>query len=264
MVPQMTLDAPYCDKCNYKKETAERKFPKLVQHNSKTEGGIRTYETEEGKRYPSVTSVISKTSNSFAIKAWQDRIGIEQAKKITAEAAKRGNMIHKCAENYLQINEEDEENEDVWHQRSLIRKKVIYANTFKQMSLNQQIAWTAALPKISENISTIYGIESALYSKKIRTAGSTDLVADYEANLSIIDWKSAIAPKDQMYWDKYFIQAGAYSLMWEELFDMEVKQLVVFNFYDTGSYEINIEKDVLYWQKQFCKRRLKFFEIYGV
>ena len=48
-----------------------------------------------------------------------------------------------------------------------------------------------AIPQIDEKIDNIRGIELGMWSDGLKVAGTTDLVADYEGELAIIDWKTA-------------------------------------------------------------------------
>ena len=67
---------------------------KLVQVNSKAG---RYYETPSGAKYPSVTS-ITKLHNQESIQAWKERVGEEEAGRISRRALARGNKIHSLAE----------------------------------------------------------------------------------------------------------------------------------------------------------------------
>ena len=70
--------------------------------NTTTTG--RTYSTPDGKSYPSVTTVLS-ILNEHIIKAWRERVGEEEANRISGVAANRGTRVHSIVEKYL--NNED-------------------------------------------------------------------------------------------------------------------------------------------------------------
>ena len=71
--------------------------PKLVQLN---ENGTRYYVTPEGNKYPSITTVLSEYSRK-GIMEWRQRIGEDEANKITRQASSRGTRIHTLCEKYL-------------------------------------------------------------------------------------------------------------------------------------------------------------------
>ena len=55
----------------------------------------RTYTTPEGKKYPSVTTVLGASEDSKdGLNAWRQRIGEEEADKITRQAGARGTAVH--------------------------------------------------------------------------------------------------------------------------------------------------------------------------
>ena len=72
----------------------------LFQLKTVTGNGKRFYETPEGDRYPSVTTITGLLSRE-AIQAWRLRVGEEAANKITKAATTRGTKVHKLAELYL-------------------------------------------------------------------------------------------------------------------------------------------------------------------
>ena len=61
------------------------------------EANARYYETPEGKRYPSVTSVVGIRSKSDILE-WRKRVGEEEANRISRRAANRGTKIHSYCE----------------------------------------------------------------------------------------------------------------------------------------------------------------------
>ena len=79
-----------------------KEIPKIKQRNS---GEGRVYEIDGMVSYPSITTVLSKTSDKSSLVAWRKRVGEEQASKVTRAATTRGTSMHKLCENYL-LNEE--------------------------------------------------------------------------------------------------------------------------------------------------------------
>ena len=68
-----------------------------------TDNGQRTYNVE-GKKIPSVTTILSSTKPKEAqdsLQKWRDRVGAEEAKKITQAAALRGTEMHYVIEQYM-------------------------------------------------------------------------------------------------------------------------------------------------------------------
>ncbi len=160
-----------------------------------TEQG-RRYLTPSGDAYPSVTTILSEY-NKKAIQAWRQRVGAEEANKISRVAANRGTKVHSLCENYL-LNKLTELKE-----QSLMPD-------LKQM-------FSSIKPIMDERISTVYALEQALYSDKMKLAGRVDCIAKWNGATSIIDFKTSSKPKKEEWIQNYFMQCTAYALMLEEL-----------------------------------------------
>lgn len=165
--------------------------------------GKRVYETPDGLHYPSVTTITGQMSKD-AIVAWRKRVGDEVANKITKQATTRGTSVHKLCEDYcLNLDMED---------------KVMPTNKEMFMSIKGEL---------DAKVDNIRSVEGFLYSNYLRTAGQVDLVADYNDKLSIIDFKTSKKRKPEAWIQNYFIQAAAYSFMFEERTNIKVPQLVI-------------------------------------
>ena len=57
------------------------------------EDGKRFYQTPEGQKYPSVTTVTGLLTRDH-IRLWRERVGEETANRISTQAAKRGTKMH--------------------------------------------------------------------------------------------------------------------------------------------------------------------------
>jgi len=163
----------------------------------------RKYNCPNGISYPSVTTVLSILSEE-AIQAWRNRVGAEEANKISHRASTRGTSVHAIIEKYL-LNYIDY---DDGYLPNII-------DNFKSV---QRV--------LDERIGTIYGLESPLYSDHLGIAGRVDCVAEFDGVLSIIDFKTSRKLKKKEYIEGYFIQESAYAIMWEERTKMPIVNLV--------------------------------------
>ena len=66
--------------------------------------GKRLYETPDGN-FPSITTVLSSLSKA-SIQEWRNRVGAEEANRISTQASRRGTKTHSIIEDYLQ-NKQD-------------------------------------------------------------------------------------------------------------------------------------------------------------
>lgn len=151
--------------------------------------GKRFYQTPTGKRYPSVTTVLS-TLNKDAIVAWQQSIGVEEAKKVTTQASRRGTAVHAIAENYL-LNKDD-------YAKSHMPANVA---TFNQIKVY-----------LDQYCDVVHAQEYPLFSDDLQTAGRCDLVARIHGIRTIGDFKTAKKAKKEEWIKNYFLQCTTYAL----------------------------------------------------
>jgi len=174
--------------------------PKLQQIN---ENGTRVYATPDGSRYPSVTTILSELGRE-GLDRWRDRIGHEEAARIGARAAARGTKLHMFTEHWLQNDQ----------------------SVFTGVDLIGQHFFEEFKPLLT-SIDNIHCLETKLYSHHLRLAGTVDCIAEYNGQLSVIDFKTASKPKRHDWIHSYFMQTAAYAIMYEELTGIPVPQLVI-------------------------------------
>ena len=170
--------------------------------DAETTDSGRTYSTPDGKSYPSVTTVLS-ILNEHIIQAWRDRVGEEEANRISGKASNRGTRVHSIVEKYLN-------NEDTTKALPHIRQSL---ENLK--------------PVLDDHIGTIFGLEVPLYSNHLGVAGRCDCIAQYNGVPSIIDFKTSRYIKKKEKISNYFAQGAAYAIMWEERTGMVIPNVVV-------------------------------------
>jgi len=83
------------------------------------------------------------------------------------------------------------------------------------------------MPEINKNVGDVYAIEQSLYSNRLRMAGRVDCIAEWNGQLSVIDFKTSTREKDEDKILNYFMQCAAYAEMFEEITGKPINQLVV-------------------------------------
>lgn len=198
------------------------KLPELdFELQSQTTEAGREYVTPIGKSYPSVTTVLSEY-NKKAFFEWRERVGAEEANKIAAKASSRGTKLHTVCENYL-LNEMTD-----------VKLKTMMPDT-KQLFLSLR-------PHIDKHIGDVYCIEQALYSKTLRLAGRVDCIAEWNGQLSVIDFKSSTREKSEDNILNYFMQCTAYAEMFEEITGRPINQVVVAIAVEDGTHQIFVRE----------------------
>ena len=185
-----------------------------------TESG-RLYKVPGGKSYPSITTVLS-SYNKKAIFEWRQRVGDEEANRISRKASGRGTRLHNAVENYL-LNEMSE-----------LKMKSIMPDA---KELFVQIR-----PLLDEHIGTIYGIEQPLFSDRLMVAGRCDCIGEWKGKLAIIDWKTATRTKEKGSIKNYFMQAAGYAEMFHERTGRVIDDLVIAIANDDGTPQVFEEK----------------------
>jgi genome maintenance exonuclease 1 len=96
---------------------------------------------------------------------------------------------------------------------------------------------------IEQYINNIYTLEGSLYSQYLGVAGTVDCIAEFDGELSIIDFKTSKQPKPRDWIDGYFVQCCAYACMLHELTGLSVKKFVIIMTCENGEVEVYEEYD---------------------
>ena len=162
------------------------------------------YQTPSGVIYPSITTMLQKTQTKEkqeSLQNWRDQE--IAADYITQQAAVVGSETHKLIENYLNGEE-----------------------ILENFRLLSEAHFNNLLPFV-EKINDIHGIELRLYSDKMKLAGTSDCIANYDGKLSIIDYKTKRSNQREEWLTDHFIQATSYGVMFKELTGIKVEQIVI-------------------------------------
>jgi len=178
-----------------------REIPKIESQTFPD--GKRYYVTPEGKKLPSVTTVVGAQKKQ-AIMEWRRRVGEEVANKISKQATTRGTNMHSLCEYYL--NNEP-------------KPPGVVMPDAKEMFIS--------IKPFLNKINNIHYQEVGLWSSQLGLAGRVDCIGEYEGRLSVIDFKTSKKAKDRESILDYFWQCTAYALMYEELIGQPIDELVI-------------------------------------
>lgn len=169
----------------------------------------RFYTIPDGQKFKSVTTRISeyleKTGGHDYLHAWREAIGDEEANKQMEFAAVRGSIIHNLCEQYVMNNKFWKRGTMPFHLESFLLLK----------------------KELDNHLTMVYGIEYPLYSTRLKTAGRTDLIGQWDKVPSIIDYKTSKKLKEEKNILGYFIQSACYAIMLNELIGTNIKQVVI-------------------------------------
>jgi hypothetical protein len=202
------------------------------------EGVGRIYTTPEGNRYPSVTTILGKTSDKSWLQEWRDRVGNDEADKILRQAGRRGTAVHNLCEEYLKNNP-----------------------SYKKGHMPANIAsFNYIKPYLDKHVTEVGGLELPLYSDKLRVAGRVDCLCKWDGEWSILDFKTSRREKERDDIHGYFLQASCYSFMTFERIGILPKKIVILMTIDDGQPRV-FEERAKDWIEGFIERRKMVVDI---
>ena len=181
-----------------------KRLHKFKELETETVNGKRHYVLPTGGLYPSITTILG-WFKAKAIKEWREKVGEEEAKKITVKSSRRGTAVHQICEDFLN-NKED----------CLI----------KHMP-NNIVMFKSIRPILEKNIKVVHHQEVPLYSNKLSIAGRVDCICKWNDRPAIVDFKTSRKPKREEWITDYFEQCTAYSLMFEEMTKIHIPDIKI-------------------------------------
>ena len=165
--------------------------------------GKRFYVTPEGNKFVSITSLLGNLSKQSIIE-WRRRVGETEANKISRQASSRGTRVHNICESYVK-------NQD----------------GILDDALPDAVEMFNSIQPFLDRIDNVHVIEGALYSDELGLAGRTDLIAEFDGNLSVIDYKTSRKVKNWEMCHAYFMQGAFYAYAYEELTGTPLNNIVI-------------------------------------
>ena len=185
--------------------------PQNIQElNATTEGNGRFYQTPDKQKYPSVTTVCGFEKAHFFAQWRKDNP--EEARR----TSERGNVLHEAIERYVK-------NEDIGELEK--NEAMLFANMKRNI----------------DRIDNVRAQEVALWSDTLRLAGRVDCVAEFDGKLSIIDFKGSTRRKSPSKITNYFCQATAYAIMWHEMMNEAIEQVVILISCEDGASQVFVK-----------------------
>ena len=196
----------------------------------------RTYYTPDGA-YPSITTVLGKTADNTWLQKWIERVGEEEAARVSKAATDRGTLVHEFAERHFNGEYITDE---------------LLAQTLDVRQMSRDLI------KMTESgVEEIWGQEQVLWSNKYKYAGRTDMVGIWKGKPTIIDFKTSKKKKYIKQITDYFIQCCAYAVAHNEMYGTGIRNMAVLITVDGGEPQI-FEKDAVPYLPLLKNRRIMF------
>lgn len=155
---------------------------------SMRDNGNQYYVNDLGDRLPSVTTILNATKpqeDRDRLANWRQRVGTDEANRISGTASRRGTQTHKQIQRYLQ-------------------------GLDSPCPEASRPYWQSIAP-VLQDIDTVRLIESPVFHYNLSYAGVVDCVASYKGTPCVCEWKTADKPKgsvERLY--EYPLQLTAY------------------------------------------------------
>jgi hypothetical protein len=166
----------------------------------------RVYKTDKNEHLPSVTTILDKTKDKSALKAWAERVGQEEADRIKTDAAFVGTNMHLALE--MVVSHEPLSMAQDWRAMRGYEMAFRLVNTYFQ------------------NLTKIYGSEVSLHFPG-KYAGTTDLIAEYRGKMAVVDFKQSVKQKRHQYITDYYHQLAAYAMAHDKVHGTKIDYGVV-------------------------------------
>jgi genome maintenance exonuclease 1 len=210
----------------------------------KNVNGKRLYETESGA-LPSVTTILDKTKSEEKkqiLNDWKKRVGEEQAQQIVTEAANVGTIMHGILEHWVK-NETHDLGNNFIHQQAKRMAQTVIKNV--ELHLNE-----------------VWGSEVNLYYPGLY-AGTTDLLGVWKGEPTVMDFKQTNKPKKREWIEDYFMQAAAYGMAHNELYDTNIERAAIFMCSRECEWQLfEVDPDEFkFWTEKWAGRVEQFYNL---
>ena len=175
----------------------------LLDLKTENVDGKRHYVTPDGNKYISITTLLSNLSKA-GIQKWRERVGAEEANRISTKASRQGTGVHSICESYIK-------NED----------------GFLDGRMPNEVEMFQSIESLLDCIDDVHCVEGARYSDELKLAGRTDLIAEFDNQLAVIDYKTSRKIKTWEMCHSYFMQGAFYAMAYEERTGIPINNIVI-------------------------------------
>ena len=240
--------------------------------------GLRHYEVTSGDGriigvFPSITTVLGETSDKSGLAKWRERVGPEEADRISNLSMNRGTIMHRLIELYKATKG-----------TSASRLKELKKIASTDEEINQysenvdgtiwlESGWEMFMKfydnsdKFLDRLKRVISAENFLWSK-VGYAGTVDNISEMtDGNILVIDYKNSRRPKRDAWIQDYLVQGSSYFVAHWERSGIKPNgvEIWIANEEDSIPQIFKLtEEDIKYYFKEFQRRLELFKEKYPV
>jgi hypothetical protein len=205
--------------------------------------GSRKYTDGSSTPVPSVTAILDKTADKTHLVEWRKRVGNAEATRISTESAGFGTMTHNALERYALGKDWKITGTNVVHKMAQAASESMIANGLSQ-------------------VTELWGVEVGLMAKGIY-AGTADAVGQFNGVDSIIDFKTSKKIKKREWIEDYFLQGVFYATAHNEMFNTDIRQVVILMVDREANFEQFVISDEEY-DEYYHKAMIRLAEYYKI
>lgn len=170
-----------------------------------TTNSERIYHTPDGD-FPSVTTILSATDDDTWLTHWRAHVGEREAERIRRQTADRGTLIH----SYL---------ERAWNGEDISDEISKSPHDIRTMTLG-------LLGVMLKNVTSTDAQELIVWNRDMGYAGRLDFVGEWNGAPAILEFKTSKRKKYGKAAEKCSLQATAYALAHNSLFQTNIEMIV--------------------------------------
>ena len=248
----------------------------MAKIKRKVVDGRRYYEVTEGAEviglFPSITTVLGETSDKSGLEVWRNKVGHEEADRISRLSMNRGTVMHRLIELYKKINADSPESK-----LELLKQIANGDNEINQFSEHEEgqlfldEGWKFFYKfwynhsRFFDRVKRVLAAEEFLWTTKGGGyAGTVDNISEMEdGTVLIIDYKNSRKPKREDWIQDYFIQASAYYIAYWDRTGIKPNgaEIWIANEIEDFPQVFKLtNEDVKYYFKEFANRLKEFHE----
>ena len=234
---------------------------------TETINGKRYYNVGEGKKYPSVTTILGAMTDKSGIDAWRKRVGDKEADRISKFSANRGTVMHQLNEYFLGSTKETVRERLLESQQLIIPFAEENGFTEEEVTVGRKLFFNFYNNDCFGRIAKVVSIEDTLYSPVMGGyAGRVDIIYENDkAHLIVLDFKSSKKPKKEEWIENYKMQIAAYSLAYWEMNGVKPSGGEIWISNETDAFPQIFEmtfEDITFYGKKFLNLVKAFHEKY--
>lgn len=223
--------------------------------------------------FPSITTVLSGTGDKSGLVKWKEKIGEEEALRISELSMNRGTVMHRLIELYKKLQgnkldrleelisiarEDTEVNQYTGHKNAKI-----WVNEGWQMFMKfymNSSQYFDRVARVLESETFLWSVKGGGY------AGTVDNISEMvDGKILVIDYKNSRKPKREDWIQDYFIQGSAYYVAYWERTGIKPDGVEIWISNEVDGIPQTFclsSEDIKFYFLEFQKRLKKFKELY--